>query len=101
MGFSEAHDTFAPGLLRAYCPFSATLCEHLAWRNLHIVAELKVTDEVQCLTHRGKTPGLKHHHCNQSARDQIANDELRNDVKTDILASESPKDSNRDRERKC
>lgn len=26
MGFSEAHDTFAPGLLRAYRPFSATLC---------------------------------------------------------------------------
>ena len=26
MGFSEAHDTFAPGLLRAYRPFSVTLC---------------------------------------------------------------------------
>ena len=31
MGFSEAHDTFAPGLLRAYRPFSATLCAGLWW----------------------------------------------------------------------
>ena len=32
MGFSEAHDTFAPGLLRAYRPFSATLCVELLYR---------------------------------------------------------------------
>ena len=37
MGFSEAHDTFAPGLLRAYCPFSATLCARSSCSLLHLI----------------------------------------------------------------
>ena len=71
--------------------------EHRTGRDFHVVTELKVRDKEYCLNRRDVTPGLEHHHCDRSTWEQIADDKLRDDVKTDLLVRDSRNDTNRDR----
>ena len=54
--------------------------EHGAWRNLHVMAELKVGGELQRLGHRDVPPCLEHHHGDGASRERIADDQLRYDA---------------------
>ena len=54
--------------------------EHGARRNLHVVAELEVRGERQCLSHRDVSPSLEHHHGDGAARERVADDQLSDDA---------------------
>ena len=49
------------------------------------MAELEVRRELQSLGHGDVTPGLEHHHCDGAAGQRVTDDELSNDVETDLL----------------
>ena len=65
-------------------------------RNLHVVAELKVGRELQSLSHRNVTPSLEHHHGDWATRESVADDQLSNNVETDLLVGNSLDDTNGD-----
>src|ERR1700760_1028309 len=63
--------------------------EHRARRYLHVMTELKITSEGQSLSHGDVSPGLEHHHCDRVTREGVTDDKLGNDVKTNLLVSDS------------
>ena len=75
--------------------------EHGALRNVHVVAELKILAEVQSLCHNDVAEGLEHHHGNGVSRLDIADDELGEDVETELNVGESLDDADGDRPRGC
>ena len=70
--------------------------EHRAGRNLHVVPELEVRRECQCLRHGDITPSLEHHHGDGTARQTVANDELGDDVEADLLVGNGLNHANGD-----
>lgn len=72
--------------------------EHGTWRHLHVVAKLEVRRELESLEHRNVAPGLKHHHCNRTSRERVADDELSDDIETDLLVGDSLDHADRDNE---
>jgi len=68
--------------------------EHGPGRDLHIVTDLEVSGKLQCLGHCNITPSLEHHHGDRSARKGITDDEFSNDIKTNLLVSDSLNHSN-------
>lgn len=63
--------------------------EHGTRRHLHVVAKLEVGRELESLEHRDVAPGLEHHHCNRTSRERVADDELSDDIETDLLVGDS------------
>lgn len=53
-------------------------------RNLHVVTQLHVLQEEQSLVHGNVTICLEQHHGHRASRLHVTNDELGNDVKTDL-----------------
>ena len=65
-------------------------------RNLHVVANLEIVGELQGLSHGDVTPGLEHHHSDGLAGEQVTDDQLSDDVQTDLLVSDGLNDTNGD-----
>ena len=70
--------------------------EHRAGSDLHVVANLEVSDEAKGLCHGNITPCLEHHHGHRATGESVADDQLRDDVKTDLLVGNSLDDANGD-----
>ena len=66
-------------------------------RNLHVVANLEIVGELQGLSHGDVTPGLEHHHSDGLAGEQVTDDQLSDDVQTDLLVSDSLDHTDRNR----
>jgi len=62
--------------------------EHGSGRDLHVMAQFEVRGELQGLGHGDVTPGLEHHHRDRMSREGIANNELSNHVKPDLLVGD-------------
>jgi hypothetical protein len=58
--------------------------EHDAGRNFHVVTKFKILDEGQSLIHCDIAIGFEHHHRSWLARLHIANDELGQDIQTNL-----------------
>ena len=54
-------------------------------RYFHVVTELEIGREEQCLGHRYISPRLEHHHGYWASRKRIANDELSDNIQTYLL----------------
>lgn len=63
--------------------------EHRAGWELHVMTKLEVRCEGEGLKHGDVTPGLEQHHCDGTAGEGIADDELGNNVQTDLLIGDS------------
>lgn len=59
--------------------------EHGTWGDLHVVTKLEVRSEGKTLSHGDISPSLEHHHGDGATGKGVTNDELSNDVKTDLL----------------
>ena len=59
------------------------------------MSELKVRSERQSLSHGDITPSLEHHHRDGSSGETITNDELGNDVESNLLIRNSLNHANR------
>ena len=60
------------------------------------MTQLEVTRERQGLSHGDVTPGLEHHHSDGLAGEQVTDDQLSDDVQTDLLVSDGLNDTNGD-----
>ncbi len=63
--------------------------EHRARRDLHVVAEFEVRDELDGLEHGDVSPRLEQHHRDGSAREHVPDDELGDDVEPNLLVRDS------------
>lgn len=70
--------------------------EHSPRRNLHVVAKLEIGGKGQGLGHCDVSPSLEHHHGDGAAREGITDDELSDDVETDLLVSNGLDHADRD-----
>lgn len=59
--------------------------EHRTRRDLHVVTKLEVGGERKTLGHGDVTPSLEHHHGDRATRKGVTDDELSDDVETDLL----------------
>ena len=62
--------------------------KHRLWRNLHVVTELEIRREGEGLSHSDVTPRLEHHHGDRAAGEAITNDELGDNVQTNLLVGD-------------
>jgi len=53
------------------------------------MTELEVRSELQGLSHGDIAPGLEQHHSDGSAGESVPDDQLRNDVETNLLIGDS------------
>ena len=60
------------------------------------MTELEVGSEEQRLRHRDVAPSLEHHHGDWATRESVADDQLSNNVETDLLVGNSLDDTNGD-----
>ena len=60
------------------------------------MAKLKVRSERKSLCHSNVAPGLEHHHSDGLAGEQVTDDQLGDDVQTDLLVSDGLNDTNGD-----
>ena len=65
-------------------------------RNLHVMTQFEVRTEGESLGHGDVTPGLEHHHSDGLAGEQVTDDQLSDDVQTDLLVSDGLDDTNGD-----
>jgi hypothetical protein len=70
--------------------------KHRTVRDLHVMTKFEATNELQRLKHSDVTPRLEHHHPKWVTRQNISNDELRDDVKPNLVVCDSLNHSNRD-----
>ena len=64
-------------------------------RNLHVVTKLEVSSELKRLDHGDITPGLEHHHGYSLAGKGIADDQLSDDIQTNLVVRDSLDHSDR------
>ncbi|KFX87945.1 hypothetical protein V490_07934, partial [Pseudogymnoascus sp. VKM F-3557] len=67
--------------------------QHGAGRDLHVMAELQVLGEEETLIHRGIAVGLEQHHRDGAAGEHKADNELGDDVETDLEVGHSLQDA--------
>lgn len=65
--------------------------------DLHIVAQLEVIRETKCLGHGNIGPRLEHHHRNRATGEDISDNQLRKDVKPNVLICNGLDYADRDR----
>ena len=70
--------------------------EHRAMCELHVMAELKVARKLKRLHHGNIAPCLEQHHRNRAAGKGVADDQLRDDVESDLLVRNGLDHTNRD-----
>ena len=70
--------------------------EHRARGHFHVVAELEIRCELERLEHRDVSPRLEHHHGHRTPWERVSDDELGDDVKADLLVSDSLDDTDGD-----
>lgn len=71
-------------------------CKGYAGRNLHVVAKLHVLQEEQSLVHGNVTICLEQHHGHGAARLHVSDDELGDDVKSDLNVGRGLHNTTRD-----
>lgn len=64
--------------------------------NLHVMAELEVRRECQRLSHSDITPSLEHHHRYWATWQSIADDELSDNIQTNLLVGDGLNHANGD-----
>ena len=65
------------------------------------MSELKVGSERQCLRHGDVAPSLEHHHCDWPSGQSVTNNQLRDDVESDLLVGDSLDHADRNDVHEC
>lgn len=82
----------------AFCSSEDLSEEHRPRWDLHVMAELEVSNEEQRLLHRNEAECLENHHGDWAAWKHIANDKLAKNLDSDRLVRKGANDTNRDDE---